>query len=124
MDTTEIEITSNKPFSVSLTLIFSPFAAGTCGTCAVEINSGTVEPAKRNTKERFRLSFPPHGDDSQSPNLRLACQVQVRGNLDVTKRSGFWGQRQPLSPSKECKTFFGDLEYLLDNRSPQEEEQK
>ena len=99
-----------------------PFSSksGTCGTCAVEIDSGTVEPVERNTKEKLRLSFPPHGDESQSPNLRLACQVQVRGDLNVTKRSGFWGQYQSLSSSQECKTFFGDLEYILDNRSPQD----
>lgn len=92
---------------------------GTCGTCAVEISSGgIVEPMERNTRERLRLSFPPHNPEKQSPLLRLACQVQVRGNLHVTKRSGFWGQNNDLSPSSKHETYFGDLEYILDDRSP------
>lgn len=92
---------------------------GTCGTCAVEISEeGKVEPATRNTKENLRLSFPPHNPERQSPLLRLACQVQVRGDLNVTKRSGFWGQYSDLSPSSEHQTYFGEIEYLLDGKSP------
>ena len=91
---------------------------GTCGTCAVEA-TGSVEPTERNTTERLRLSFPPHGSDQQSPNLRLACQVQVRGDIKVTKRSGFWGQDiDTLSESTGCETYFGDLEFVLDDKSP------
>ena len=71
---------------------------GTCGTCAVEIEGSTadvpppIEPAQRNNVENLRLQFPPHGSTDQSPKLRLACQVQVRGDVVVTKRAGFWGQ--------------------------------
>ena len=94
---------------------------GTCGTCAVEIAmGGKVEPGEKITRERLRLSFPPHNPDQQSPLLRLACQIQVRGDLHVTKRSGFWGQYNDLSPSSKHETYFGDLEYLLDGRSPNE----
>eukprot|EP00429_Kryptoperidinium_foliaceum_P036532 CAMPEP_0176169578 /NCGR_PEP_ID=MMETSP0120_2-20121206/86808_1 /TAXON_ID=160619 /ORGANISM="Kryptoperidinium foliaceum, Strain CCMP 1326" /LENGTH=161 /DNA_ID=CAMNT_0017507349 /DNA_START=299 /DNA_END=784 /DNA_ORIENTATION=+ len=94
---------------------------GTCGTCAVEIEgSDAIEPSEKNNKERLRLSFPPHNPERQSPRLRLACQAQVRGDLQVTKRAGFWGQYEDLSPSSEYETYFGDLEYLLDSRSPDE----
>lgn len=96
---------------------------GTCGTCAVEItcesDAVAVEPKERNAKENLRLSFPPHDPSKQSPKLRLACQIQVRGDLEVTKRSGFWGQDKSLSPSSDCDTYFGDLEFLLDNKSPE-----
>lgn len=92
---------------------------GTCGTCAVEIIAGSVNPKERNNIERIRLSLPPHGSENQSSrNLRLACQIQVRGDLEITKRSGFWGQHDSLSTSSEHKTYFGDLEFILDNKSP------
>mmetsp|Transcript_100549 Transcript_100549/g.197371 ORF Transcript_100549/g.197371 Transcript_100549/m.197371 type:complete len:210 (-) Transcript_100549:51-680(-) len=94
---------------------------GTCGTCAVEVAmGGKVEPGEKNSRERLRLSFPPHNPNRQSPLLRLACQIQVRGDLHVTKRSGFWGQYDDLSPSSKHETYFGDLEYILDGRSPNE----
>lgn len=99
---------------------------GTCGTCAVEIESALadacapVDPSERNNVETLRLNFPPHGGSKdQSPNLRLACQVAVRGDLVVTKRAGFWGQddTEMVDPSS-AKTYFGELEYILDGRSP------
>ena len=91
---------------------------GTCGTCAVEIKSGEI-PHERNTKEKLRLSFPPHGSKDQSQSLRLACQIQVVSDLEVIKRSGFWGQDpQQLSPSNKCTTYFGDFEFFLDDKSP------
>lgn len=89
---------------------------GTCGTCAVEIfDHNKIEPTKRNTKERLRLSFPPHNSDSP---LRLACQVQVRGDLHVVKRTGFWGQKDEIAEVSEPSQPFGELEFLLDNKSP------
>jgi ferredoxin len=115
---------------------------GTCGTCAVEIEASTadvdvlpsIEPLQRNNVENLRLTFPPHGSGDQSPKLRLACQVQVRGDVVVTKRAGFWGQASSgdggVDPAGEetmvdpstCKTYFGELEFLLDRRSPQQSE--
>jgi ferredoxin len=109
---------------------------GTCGTCAVEIEGDTpgdessppIEPTQRNNVENLRLKFPPHGSGDQSPKLRLACQMQVRGDIVVTKRKGFWGQASACDASEEettmvdpsdCQTYFGELEYLLDRRSPQ-----
>ena len=96
---------------------------GTCGTCAVEIFSisdSGIEPPERNTKENLRLNFPPHGSVDQSPALRLACQVQVFDDVVVKKRTGFWGQDTDgnLSKGYDAELWFGDLEYLLDNKSP------
>ena len=60
---------------------------GTCGTCAVEI-VGPVSPPTR--LEEARLRFPPH--EGGPGRLRLACQVTALGDLQITKRAGFWGQ--------------------------------
>ncbi len=67
---------------------------GTCGTCAVEIgarNDTDADPpiSDRGALERRRLSVPPHDPDA---GLRLACQTEVYGDVDVTKHPGFWGQ--------------------------------
>ena len=77
---------------------------------------------ERNTKERLRLNFPPHGSPDQSPNLRLACQVQVQEeDIVVRKRTGFWGQdTEGLAEAYDAELWFGDLEYILDNKSPPE----
>lgn len=103
---------------------------GTCGTCAVEVttssssnnkNKNAIEPMERNMKERIRLNFPPHGSKDQSSNLRLACQIQVQGDIHVTKKAGFWGQsdeKDDLAMDYEAKTYFGELEYVLDDKSP------
>ncbi len=52
---------------------------GTCGTCAVKVEG---EVSAVNWREQTRRSLPPH---SPTSNLRLACQIQVLG--DVTR---FW----------------------------------
>ena len=56
------------------------------------------------------------------PNLRLACQVHVRGDIVVTKRDGFWGQHggatSKLADMNVTQLCFGDLEHIMDNRSP------
>jgi ferredoxin len=90
---------------------------GTCGTCAVQID-GAVQPAEQSIKEQLRLSFPPHGSSSTSSTLRLACQVQVRGDIQVTKRTGFWGQYDDLAEVSVPSQPFGELEFLLDDKSP------
>jgi len=96
---------------------------GTCGTCAIEILSGNVDPPQRNTAENLRLIFPPH-NAANNHKKRLACQIQIRGDIQVQKRTGFWGQdasttkvAEPSAPQK----YLGDLEYLWDNKSPPEE---
>jgi ferredoxin len=92
---------------------------GTCGTCAVEIQPQiNVFSEKRNAVERARLHFPPHGGANQSPNLRLACQVQIRGDIVVTKRTGFWGQYDSVAEASKAETYFGNLEFVLDRKSP------
>ncbi|MEM1416027.1 MAG: 2Fe-2S iron-sulfur cluster-binding protein, partial [Myxococcota bacterium] len=65
---------------------------GSCGTCALVVR-GAVEPAELTRMERWRLDFPPHdATRSRAAGMRLACQVRVVGDLDVEKRSGFWGE--------------------------------
>ena len=90
---------------------------GTCGTCAVEITKSQkkddnetpcIFPKERNLKEQLRLQFPPHGSVDQSSNLRLACQVQLLDDVDVTKRSGFWGQNATdLAKGYDAELYFG-----------------
>lgn len=58
---------------------------GTCGTCALEIK-GEVSPITK--VEKWRLNFPPHQFEN---GLRLACQCQVLGDLELEKHEGFWG---------------------------------
>jgi ferredoxin len=59
---------------------------GTCGTCAVQVEGAVSEMGWR---EQGRLSLPPH---AVAKGRRLACQVQVLGDVSVTKYDGFWGQ--------------------------------
>jgi ferredoxin len=59
---------------------------GTCGTCTVQVEGNVSEPEWR---EKARLSLPPH---SLEKGRRLACQVEVLGDVTVTKYDGFWGQ--------------------------------
>lgn len=65
---------------------------GTCGTCAVQVE-GDVSAA--TAVERWRLGFKPH---RQGSGLRLACQCEVLGDLDVTKYPGGWGQDVEAAP--------------------------
>jgi len=58
----------------------------TCGTCAVEVRG---EVSEMGGDERRRLSLPPHSLDS---GLRLSCQTEVLGDVEVLKHRGFWGQ--------------------------------
>ncbi|NJK99094.1 MAG: (2Fe-2S)-binding protein [Spirulinaceae cyanobacterium SM2_1_0] len=64
---------------------------GTCGTCAVAVQGEVSEPGWR---ENARLSLPPH---SPERGLRLACQTQVLGDVEVTKYQGFWGQTEQVN---------------------------
>lgn len=60
---------------------------GTCGTCALEIVKGEVNPETRI--EQWRLNFPPHRMEN---GLRLACQCKVLSDLEIRKHPGFWGE--------------------------------
>lgn len=95
---------------------------GTCGTCAVHIESDYPLP-RRNTIEEARLSLPPHKADAL-PVRRLACQVLVYGDVTVTKYTGFWGQCDEVVDDISAPTCpFGDLEYVLDRTSPGKDEE-
>jgi ferredoxin len=53
-----------------------------CGRCGVRILSGTVakeKPVERRAKQRNRVAS----------DLRLACVIRVRGDLEVT--ADYWG---------------------------------
>ena len=43
---------------------------------------------KQPRGERLRMALPPHNGDER---LRLACQVNVLGDIDVTKYKGLFG---------------------------------
>lgn len=90
---------------------------GTCGTCAVQVVEGSVEPATRTEVEKLRLGLPPHGRPP-NPALRLACQCSVAGDLLLRKGAGFWGSKAELGPAAEATSYFGELEYVLDTQSP------
>lgn len=63
---------------------------GTCGTCSLFVKG----PVSKSTRiERWRLNFPPH-KDSLKKGLRLACQTQVLGDIEIEKWDGMWGQRK------------------------------
>ena len=61
---------------------------GICGTCAVRIVGAVSEPS---ATERLRLRLPPH---DLASGLRLACQCNVQGDLEVTKLPGLFGNRE------------------------------
>jgi ferredoxin len=67
---------------------------GTCGTCAVAVDGEVTDPG---TRERVRLSVPPHDPDA---GLRLACRTRVRGDVVVRKYPGLWGQHVDREPEQ------------------------
>ena len=68
---------------------------GTCGTCAVSLVEGLVEPPIPSTREKLRLRCPPHTkQNSENHALRLACQVRMHQDIKVEKYDGFWGHGQ------------------------------
>lgn len=81
---------------------------GTCGTCAVVLLKGQVEPQQRSIRETLRLSFPPHDiKRAEMNNLRLACQVRVLEDIEIRKNDMFWGQGQQEQPFNEIKNEDG-----------------
>lgn len=70
---------------------------GACGTCAVGVVVGGVDPASASARERFRLGAPPHSAaNTAAHNLRLACQVRLSENLLIQKFTGFCGHKQDI----------------------------
>mmetsp|Transcript_1957 Transcript_1957/g.2194 ORF Transcript_1957/g.2194 Transcript_1957/m.2194 type:complete len:247 (+) Transcript_1957:240-980(+) len=89
---------------------------GTCGTCAVEIRGADVSPSQWTTMEQARLNFPPHSPPGNQ-RLRLACQVQCMGDLEVIKRDKFWGQGETIMPDMtqgDAWIPLGKLETVVD----------
>ena len=59
----------------------------TCGTCAVGIRGEVSQPT---ASEKLRLAVAPvHGVEG---DRRLACQVKVLSDIEVTKYDGFFGE--------------------------------
>lgn len=77
---------------------------GTCGTCAVRIESVTSGKAVSDTnwRDRARRSLPPHHADKP---LRLACQTKVLKDIRVTKYKGFWGHQDEVYWTPESQTL-------------------
>ena len=71
--------------------VFNCRGLGMCGTCCVEvIPEGKVGPKQYMEVLRF---FQVKG------NFRLACQADVRGDIEVTKREGLYGTgKEPVKP--------------------------
>ncbi|GMH97778.1 hypothetical protein TrVE_jg9538 [Triparma verrucosa] len=94
---------------------------GTCGTCAVEVLSGSVAPRERTARELLRLqSVPPHSfREENAQRLRLACQCAADSEeLVLIKYSGFWGQdlsTESTEPADDFQTYFGSLEYPFED---------
>lgn len=61
-----------------------------CGTCGVEIVEGEENVNDMEDKEEDRLSMPPLSTDL---GLRLACQVEVNGDIKVVKHPGYFGEK-------------------------------
>lgn len=77
---------------------------GLCGTCAVEVTGETDDPEYREQK---RLELPPHDGEA---DLRLSCQTCVRGDVEVTKHEGLWGQHIQQAAESDADGSEGDAE--------------
>jgi ferredoxin len=66
--------------------IFNCHGHGICGTCMVKVEGIVSEPTKLETT---RMAFPPH---SGHKDRRLSCQVEVLGDVRVTKFEGHFGE--------------------------------
>ena len=65
--------------------VFNCHGHGICGTCLVQVEGTVSEPTKLETN---RMAFPPH---SAHKERRLACQVKVLGDVQVTRFDGYFG---------------------------------
>ncbi|KAJ1403929.1 hypothetical protein B484DRAFT_457439 [Ochromonadaceae sp. CCMP2298] len=93
---------------------------GTCGTCAVEVVSGSVLPLELTAVEKLRLNFPPHSQHRNAERLRLTCQTAAAGDtLVLRKYTGFWGEKfeESAESADEFRLPLGDFEYLLDKEA-------
>ncbi|MCR9116430.1 MAG: (2Fe-2S)-binding protein [bacterium] len=54
---------------------------GTCGTCSVYIKKGMDHCSEPTSIEKLRMRIPDRIDEKNQ--LRLACQTQVNGDIEV-----------------------------------------
>lgn len=98
------------------TKVYNCRGLAVCGTCAVEVKENShVKPERWNIHEIFRLGMlPPF--ITRKKNLRLACQCEVDGDLEVIKHDGIWGQGYGVSTESpdEFKAPLGEHEFILD----------
>ena len=69
----EVAVANKIPVYVGSSKILNCKGNGHCGTCRVELQGAGLKP--RNAIEESKLK--------NEPNLRLACQVEVLGDLTV-----------------------------------------
>ena len=69
----EVAVANNIPIYAGLAKVANCHGNGRCGTCRVELQGANLTP--RNAIEEGKLKG--------APNLRLACQIEVLGDLSV-----------------------------------------
>ena len=72
----EVAVANNIPIYTGFHKVVNCKGNGRCGTCRVEIQ-GPTKP--RNAVEEAKLK--------DAPNLRLACQIDIQGDLTVKTQS-------------------------------------
>lgn len=83
-----------------LSRFFNCEGHGLCGTCAVE-----VVPQEGVTCKRAKENFRPF---QLKGNLRLSCQTEVIGDIQVTKHGGIYGTKgyRSMLPRDEIVRFY------------------
>jgi len=69
----EVAVANKIPVYAGAAKITNCHGNGQCGTCRVEVQGSSLKP--RNEIEEAKLK--------NAPNLRLACQIEVLGDLIV-----------------------------------------
>ena len=64
-------------YSNILTKLFNCRGKGICGTCVVKIDSKNIDPPNEIEKKKLKKKL------DSDPNLRLACQLNVKNDLNV-----------------------------------------
>ena len=64
-------------YSNILTKLFNCRGKGICGTCVVKIDSKNIDPPNEIEKKKLKKKL------DSDPTLRLACQLNVKNDLNV-----------------------------------------
>ena len=64
-------------YSSILTKLFNCRGNGMCGTCTVKIESEDIEPPNEIEQKKLKKKL------ITEPNLRLACQLNVKTDLNI-----------------------------------------